>query len=61
MILHGNDAPLPGPAWKRIIIDRYRLDGMPLATPHDEHERTLREDVLSFEESFGIDLNLPYG
>lgn len=61
LILHGNDAPVAGLAWKRIMIDRYRLDGMPLATPHDEHERTLREDVLSFEESFGIDLNLPRG
>ncbi len=59
LILHGNDAPLPGPAWKRIIIDRFRLSGETLGTPHDDHERTLSEDILAFEEALGIDLNLP--
>lgn len=52
LILHGNDSPLV--TWREIIVHRFRLHGLQLKSPWDEHERTLREDVLAFEEALGI-------
>ena len=56
LILHGNDAP--SPAWKEIVIARFNLNGLRVRAPWDEHEQTLRDDVLALEEALGIDLDL---
>jgi len=57
LILHGNDAPVP--AWQTIVSDRFRLHGLQVKTPWDEHERTLSEDVLALEDVLGVSLGLP--
>ncbi len=57
LILHGNDAPVPGS--QGIIVDRFHLHGLQVRMPWDEHEQTLRDDVLALEEELGIDLDLP--
>lgn len=55
LILHGNDAPVAG--WRGIIVDRFRLHGLPIRTPWDEHEQTLGEDVLALEAALGVTLD----
>ena len=57
LILHGNDAPA-GVEWQAAVVERFGLAGLPLGTPWDEHERTLREDAIAFEAAFGVDLGL---
>jgi hypothetical protein len=57
LILHGNDAPAP--AWRTMVVDRFRLHGLQVKTPRDEHEQALRDDVLALEEALGVDMGLP--
>ena len=42
-----------------MVVDRFRLHGLQVKTPWDEHEQTLRDDVLALEEALGVDLGLP--
>ena len=56
LILHGNDAPI-GIDWRNLIIKNFHLEGHRVETPWDEHETTLREDVVAFEEVFHVSLN----
>jgi hypothetical protein len=58
LILHGNDAPLPGR--QAIVVDRFHLHAHQIKAPWDEHERVLRDDGLALEEALGIELDLPY-
>ncbi len=59
LILHGGDSPIPD--WQEIVVDRFRLHGLAVRILRDEHERTLREDVLALEETLGVDLNMLRG
>ena len=57
LILHGNDAPVTD--WQRIIVDRFRLQGLQVRAPWDDHERVLRDDVLALEKVLEVGLDLP--
>jgi hypothetical protein len=59
LILHGNDVRALVPEWRAIIVDRFRLDGLPIRTPWDEHEQTLSEDVFALGEALGVALDFP--